>query len=122
MPIMHGNSTIADTDDVRREGKAASAARSATRRSTRRARRPIGSAVLHAPQVLRALVRTDEIWLVVLAAFIGCATGISVWLMTSATQLVHEVLFGITHEQRLSAMAALDPIRTVAVPALGGLA
>jgi CIC family chloride channel protein len=76
---MQGDSTIADTDDVRLKGKAASAARSATGRSAvRRARRPIGSAVLHAPQVLRALVRTDEIWLVVLAAFIGCATGISV--------------------------------------------
>jgi CIC family chloride channel protein len=124
MPIMHGNSTIADTDDGRRRrGKAASAARSATRRSAaRRARRPIGSAVLHAPQVLRALVRTDEIWLVVLAAFIGCATGVSVWLMTATTQLIHEVLFGITHEQRLSAMASLDEIRTVVVPALGGLA
>ncbi|MFL5251835.1 MAG: chloride channel protein [Rhodopila sp.] len=120
---MHGDSTIADTGDVRRKGKAASAARSAAGRSaTRRTRRPIGSVVLHAPQVLRALVRTDEIWLVVLAAFIGCATGISVWLMTSATQLVHEVLFGISHEQRLSAMASLDPFRTVLVPAFGGLA
>ncbi|MFL5289255.1 MAG: chloride channel protein [Rhodopila sp.] len=120
---MHGNSTIADTGDVRRKGKAAPAARSAAGRSaTRRTRRPIGSVVLHAPQVLRALVRTDEIWLVVLAAFIGCATGISVWLMTSATQLVHEVLFGISHEQRLSAMASLDPFRTVLVPAFGGLA
>jgi CIC family chloride channel protein len=116
---MHGDSTIADVDDVRGTGQAARAAR---RSAVRRARRPIGSAVLHAPQVLRALVRTDEIWLVVLAAFIGCATGISVWLMTATTQVVHELLFGISQEQRLSAMASLNPFRTVLVPAFGGLA
>jgi CIC family chloride channel protein len=78
--------------------------------------------VLHAPQVLRALVRTDEIWLVVLSAFIGCGTGIAVWLMTAATQLVHQTLFLIGPAQRLSAMVELNPIRTIAVPVLGGLA
>jgi CIC family chloride channel protein len=71
--------------------------------------------------VLRALVRADEIWLVVLAAFVGCASGIMVWLMTATTQLVHETLFGIEHTQRLSAMASLAPLRTVLVPAAGGL-
>jgi CIC family chloride channel protein len=77
--------------------------------------------VAHAPQVLRALVRADEIWLVVLAAFIGLFSGISDWAMTTTTQHVHQLLFAITHEQRLSAMEALDPVRTVFVPALGGL-
>jgi CIC family chloride channel protein len=76
---------------------------------------------MHAPQVLRALVRADEIWLVVLAAFVGCATGIMVWLMTATTQLIHETLFGIAHSQRLSAMSSLDPLRTVLVPTIGGL-
>jgi CIC family chloride channel protein len=42
--------------------------------------------------------------------------------MTEATQLIHEVLFQIGSNQRLSAMVELDPLRTVAVPALGGLA
>ena len=76
---------------------------------------------MHAPQVLRALVRADEIWLVVLAAFVGCGTGISVWLMTATTQLVHETLFLIGPNDRLSAMASLEPLRTVFVPAMGGL-
>jgi CIC family chloride channel protein len=76
---------------------------------------------MHAPQVLRALVRADEIWLVVLAAFLGCATGIAVYLMTETTQLVHETLFRISSTERLSAMASLDPVRTVLVPAIGGL-
>jgi CIC family chloride channel protein len=71
--------------------------------------------------MLRALVRADEIWLVVLAAFVGCASGIMVWLMTATTQIVHETLFGIEHSQRLSAMASLAPLRTILVPAIGGL-
>ena len=77
--------------------------------------------VLHAPQTLRALVRTDEIWLVVLSAFVGCGAGILVWLMTEATQQVHQLLFHIAANQRLSAMVELSPIRTLAVPTLGGL-
>jgi len=92
------------------------------RRLGHRPRRPISSVVLHAPQVLRAMVRADEIWLVVLAAFVGCATGVAVWLMTETTQLVHEALFGISRSQRLSAMDYVEPWRTVLTPCLGGLA
>ncbi|HYZ22865.1 MAG TPA: chloride channel protein [Rhodopila sp.] len=76
---------------------------------------------MHAPHILRALVRTDEIWLVALAACLGCATGCCVWLMTETTQLIHELLFGIGPNQRLSAMTWLPPLRTVLVPAFGGL-
>mgnify|MGYP003331561687 CR=1 FL=1 len=87
----------------------------------RRHRRPFSNVVLHAPQVLRALVRTDEIWLVVLSAFVGVFAGIAVWLMTEATQRIHEVLFNIGHAQRLSAMVELDKWRTVLIPTVGGL-
>ena len=124
MPTLNGDSTIAGPQGVRLAGKAASAAPDAAtkkRPQVRRPRRPISSAVMHAPQVLRALVRADEIWLVVLAAFVGCATGVMVWMMTSATQLIHEALFFIGRTDRLSAMASLDPIRTVLVPTIGGL-
>ena len=124
MPILHGDSTLAGSQGARIASKAAATASDETtsrRPQVRRPRRPIGSAVMHAPQVLRALVRADEIWLVVLAAFVGCATGISVWLMTATTQLIHQTLFGITNLERLSAMATLDPLRTVLVPAVGGL-
>src|SRR6201996_429799 len=124
MPTMPGDSTLAGPQGLPLAGATASTTDAgATRRAhARRPRRPIGSAVMHAPQVLRALVRADEIWLVVLAAFLGCATGIAVFLMTATTQLVHETLFRISSTERLSAMAALDPIRTVLVPAVGGLA
>ncbi|MDB5401471.1 MAG: chloride channel protein family [Acetobacteraceae bacterium] len=124
MPTVHGDSTLAAPQGVRLAGKSTSTTQDETasrRAQVRRPRRPIGSAVMHAPQVLRALVRADEIWLVVLAAFVGCATGIMVWLMTATTQLIHETLFGIAHSQRLSAMSSLDPLRTVLVPTIGGL-
>ena len=46
------------------------------RRDTpRRHRRPLG-VVMHAPQTLRALVRADEIGLVVLSAIVGSVAGI----------------------------------------------
>ena len=114
MSTLPGDSTIAGAPTAPHAGGTA---------STRyhRPRRAFGDAVLHAPQTLRALVRADEIWLVVLSAFVGCGAGIAVWLMTATTQLIHQVLFLIGSAERLSAMVELDPIRTVAVPALGGL-
>jgi chloride channel protein, CIC family len=124
MPPPPGDSTLAGPHSARLARELASAANDSPtdrRPQTRRPRRPIGSAVMHAPQVLRALVRADEVWLVVLAAFLGCATGIAVWMMTETTQLIHETLFGISPYQRLSAMASLNPLRTVLVPAIGGL-
>ena len=88
MSTLPGDSTIAGAPTAPPAGRTA---------STRyhRPRRAFGDAVLHAPQTLRALVRTDEIWLVVLSAFVGCGAGIAVWLMTETTQLIHQVLFRI---------------------------
>src|SRR5215471_5665255 len=111
MSTLPGDSTIAG---------APHAGRTASERY-HRPRRAFGDAVLHAPQTLRALVRADEIWLVVLSAFVGCGAGIAVWVMTETTQLIHELLFRISAGERLSAMVELDPVRTVAGPTLGGL-
>ena len=88
----------------------------------RRIAAPLGEAVLHAPQTLRALVRADEIWLVVAGRLRRLRCRVLVWLMTETTQLVHQVLFGIGRNERLSAMVELNPFRTVLVPAFGGLA
>jgi CIC family chloride channel protein len=123
MSNLPGDTVSADAPSVRLDGRAAADPEFADlpKRSARRPRRPIGSAVLHAPQVLRAMVRADEIWLVVLAAFLGCGTGVAVYLMTNAAQLFHQTLFGISPEQRLSAMDYVEPLRTVLVPTLGGL-
>jgi CIC family chloride channel protein len=132
MPTSPGESVAAGTDAVPPAARIASdadepdvgkAARSPDKaRGHGRNRRPFGDMVLHAPQTLRALVRTDELWLVVLSAFIGCGAGVLVWLMTETTQLIHEVLFGVSRTQRLSAMVELNPIATVVVPTVGGLA
>jgi CIC family chloride channel protein len=83
--------------------------------------RGIGEALLHAPQTLRALVRADEIWLVVLAAFVGCGAGLLVAAMTIGTQLVHQALFSLPPGERLSSAVDLEQPRVLLVPALGGL-
>ena len=68
-----------------------------------------------------SIVRADEIWLVVLAAFVGFIAGVAVWMMAATAQLIHEMLFAIGPDLHLSAMVAVDPVRAAAVPTLGGL-
>jgi CIC family chloride channel protein len=114
MSTLPGDSTLAGAPAAPHAGKTASV-------RYHRPRRRFGDAVLHAPQTLRALVRTDEIWLVILSACVGVGAGVAVWLMTATTQLIHQMLFAIGPGQRLSAMVELDPLRTLAVPTLGGL-
>ncbi len=87
-----------------------------------RPRRTLSGFVLHAPQMLRALVRTDEIWLSVLAAFIGVIAGFCVTGMTLSTQWVHRILFHLGPHERLSGQAEVEPLRAVFGPTLGGLA
>jgi CIC family chloride channel protein len=78
--------------------------------------------VIHMPQTLRALVRADEIWLVVVAATIGLTAGLVVVAMNSTTNLAHHLLFLLPWDERLSGTLNINPVRTVLVPALGGLA
>ncbi len=91
------------------------------RETTRRRRRPLGGVVMHAPQTLRALVRANELGLVILAAIVGAFAGIVVYLMTGAAQLAHVLLFSIDLDQHLSAMDEVDWRRSLLVPILGGL-
>src|SRR5271169_1876421 len=114
MPPTNGESAVAGHT---RRGRGAFRSRDRHDHATvRRPRRPLGSAVAHAPQVLRALVRADEVWVLVVAAGIGVGAGIAVWLINGAAQLLHQTLFGIAPSQRLSAMDRLSPLLTVAVP------
>ncbi len=83
--------------------------------------RPFGRFVLHAPQTLRALVRAEEIWLVVLAAFVGFGGGLLVAAMSFGAQLMHTVLFALPSGQRLSGAVGLEPWRALLVPTFGGL-
>ena len=86
------------------------------------ARKGVGGVILHAPQILRALVRADELWLVVLSAGIGVLCGLTVAAMTLVTQDVHEFLFKLLPGQRLSGMVTVDWVRALIVPSVGGLA
>ena len=126
MSSIPGDSSLAGTPSLPQAGKTGPARGGVSRISRRdtpyRRHRPLGTAVMHAPQTLRALVRADEIWLVVLAAFTGAAAGVVVFLMTSAAQMAHVFLFGIDMDQHLSAATRIEPWwRAAIVPPLGGL-
>ncbi len=86
-----------------------------------RALRSIGDMAVQAPQSLRALVRGDEIFLVVLAAVLGAVAGLIVVAMNQTTQLAHELLYQLPAGARLSAQTRLPKLLAFAVPALGGL-
>ncbi|HEY2133859.1 MAG TPA: chloride channel protein [Acetobacteraceae bacterium] len=92
------------------------------RRPNIRARRAFGDIVLHAPQTLRALVRADEIWLVVLAAFVGVISGLCVATMSVVTQAMHRLIFSLGPNERLSGQVDISTQRVVLGLALGGLA
>ncbi|GBR16344.1 chloride channel protein [Asaia spathodeae NBRC 105894] len=77
--------------------------------------------VMHVPYYVRALVRSNEIWLTVLAAGVGILAGLSVWVMTRSTLYAHRVLYALHNDGRLSGLTSLSPWRTVLMPSLGGL-
>ncbi len=86
-----------------------------------RNRRAAVELVLQAPQTLRALVRADELSLVVLAVGVGIAAGLMVVAMNQTCQLAHEILYGLPPGQRLSSQLSLPALRALSVPCAGGL-
>jgi CIC family chloride channel protein len=64
------------------------------------------------------MIRGSEVWLVVLAAVIGVASGLAVALIGTISDTAHRVLFGLQGE-RLS--AAHEIRQGLAVPVIGGL-
>jgi CIC family chloride channel protein len=85
-------------------------------------RRALGEMVVHAPQTLRALVRADEVWLVLLAAFVGLGAGLCVTAMSMITQYMHEVLFAIGPYERLSGQVSIAWWRLLLALPVGGAA
>ncbi|WP_426439807.1 chloride channel protein [Bradyrhizobium genosp. P] len=79
------------------------------------------SRYLEAPRRLRAFVRAHETSLVVLAVLIGAVGGLVVATMSGLVSVLHAVLFNLPWGERLSSQPSIDPIRALAVPALGGL-
>lgn len=74
-----------------------------------------------APQGWRVFVRSSEIALLILASVVGVAAGLIVLAMSVATQLLHELIFGVAAGQRLSISTTIPAWRSVAGPVLGGL-
>jgi CIC family chloride channel protein len=79
------------------------------------------SPYLEAPPRLRAFVRAHETSLVILAAIVGVIGGLVVAAMSAAVDILHMALFGLRAGDRLSSQAAIDPVRALLVPSLGGL-
>jgi len=69
----------------------------------------------------RALVRTRELSLLLVAAVIGCLAGIAVTVMSWIAQWLHEVLFALEPAAFLSATAMISPPWRAAATAGGGL-
>jgi chloride channel protein, CIC family len=79
------------------------------------------SRFIEAPRRLRAFVRAHETSLVVLAALIGIIGGLVVAAMSALVEGMHVLLFNIEIGERLSSQFAIDPLRALLVPSLGGL-
>jgi CIC family chloride channel protein len=70
---------------------------------------------------LRALLRSNEFYLIPLALVVGVVAGAVVTLMSEIAQIAHVLIFGIPIDVRLSANAYVNPVVAFAAPALGGL-
>jgi chloride channel protein, CIC family len=70
---------------------------------------------------LRALLRSNEFYLIPLALVVGIVVGAAVTLMSQIAQIAHVLIFGIPIDVRLSAHAYVNPIIALMAPALGGL-
>jgi CIC family chloride channel protein len=79
------------------------------------------SPYLEAPPRLRAFVRAHETSLVILAAIVGAIGGLVVAAMSAAVDMLHMALFDLRAGDRLSSQVAIDPVRALLVPSLGGL-
>jgi CIC family chloride channel protein len=78
------------------------------------------SPYLEAPRRLRAFVRAHETSLVILAAIVGGIGGLVVAAMSAAVDMLHMALFDLRAGDRLSSQVAIDPVRALLVPSLGG--
>ena len=70
---------------------------------------------------LRALLRSNEFYLIPLALVVGVVTGAVVTLMSEIAQIAHVLIFGIPIDVRLSANASVNPVIALVAPAAGGL-
>jgi chloride channel protein, CIC family len=70
---------------------------------------------------LRALLRSNEFYLIPLALVIGVIAGAIVTLMSQITTMAHVLFYGIPIDVRLSATDYVSPVAAMIVPVSGGL-
>jgi CIC family chloride channel protein len=70
---------------------------------------------------IRALLRSNEFYLIPLALVIGTLAGAIVTLMAEIAQIAHVLIYGIPIDVRLSANAYVSPWAAMTAPAIGGL-
>jgi len=70
---------------------------------------------------LRALLRSNEFYLIPLALVVGVVAGAIVTLMSEIAQIAHVLIFGIPVDVRLSANDRINPAIALLAPAIGGL-
>jgi chloride channel protein, CIC family len=70
---------------------------------------------------LRALLRSNEFYLIPLALVVGVVAGAVVTLMSEIAQIAHVLIYGIPIDVRLSANATVNPVMALIAPAAGGL-
>jgi chloride channel protein, CIC family len=75
---------------------------------------------LEIPRRLRAMVRARESSLIALAALVGAIAGLVVAAMSTAVDVLHELLFRLEPGVRLSGLLRLDPVVALSVPLAGG--
>ena len=68
---------------------------------------------------LRGEIRASELWLVLIAAFVGAAAGLATIAIGMAAHGLQELFYNIDFDERLSALTRIDPWRLIALP-IGG--
>jgi CIC family chloride channel protein len=69
----------------------------------------------------RALLRSNEFYLIPLALVVGTVVGAIVTLMSEIAQIAHVLIYGIPIDVRLSANSVVNPWAALIAPAAGGL-
>ncbi len=70
---------------------------------------------------LRRRLRGNELWFLVLALGIGVMSGGVAWLLGSLAHGAQRFLFGLSPDERLSELSALDPMRLLVLPVGGAV-
>jgi len=83
--------------------------------------RPFRHAIDRQLARVRRVFRIEEIAFVLLGGAVGLVAGIAVVIMSRILQLMHELFFAIEPGTLLGAGPAVEPLRAICVPIVGGL-